>query len=142
MKISARNIFSGKITAITPGNVNTEVEVTLGGSDKIVAIVTNGSVNNLGLTSGKTVTAVIKASSVLDMTDSEGTTLSARNVLAGKVASVNTGAINAEVAIALSSGAAVYATITNEAVAELGLKAGVAASAVFKASSVILGVSD
>jgi molybdate transport system regulatory protein len=44
MKISARNIFQGKITELKLGSVNSEVDVTLGGDDKIVAIVTNGSV--------------------------------------------------------------------------------------------------
>lgn len=141
MKISARNTFDGSISTITPGSVNSEVEISLGGSDKIVAIVTNGSVQRLGLSMGKKVTALIKASSVLVMTGSDGIALSARNVLAGKVGTVSKGAVNAEVAITLPSGATVYATITNEAVAELGLQAGVAASAVFKASSVILGVA-
>ena len=141
MKISARNIFQGSISAIKPGSVNTEVEVALGGHDKLIAIVTNGSVQGLGLVVGKAVTALIKASSVLVMTDSTGIALSARNVLAGKVSKVSNGQVSSEIAIALPSGATVYATITHDAVSELGIKEGVAASAVFKASSVILGVT-
>jgi len=141
MKISARNIFQGSISAIKPGSVNTEVEIALGGNDKIIAIVTNGSAQTLGLAAGKAVTALIKASSVLIMTDSTGIALSARNVLAGKVSKVSNGQVSSEIAIALPSGATVYATITHDAVNELGIKEGVAASAVFKASSVILGVT-
>jgi molybdate transport system regulatory protein len=141
MKISARNVFQGSISAITPGSVNTEVEITLGGSDKVIAIVTNGSAHTLGLAIGKAVTALIKASSVLVMTDSHGILLSARNVLAGKVSKLSNGQVNSEVAITLTSGATVYATITHDAVTELGIKEGVAASAVFKASSVIIGVA-
>ncbi len=141
MKISARNVFQGKISEIKQGAVNAEVDVTLGGNDKIVAIVTNGSLQNLGLATGQAVTALLKASSVLVMTDSSGIALSARNVLTGKVAKVSHGQVNTEVTIALPSGANVCATITNEAVAELGLKEGVNASAVFKASSVIIGVA-
>lgn len=142
MKISARNIFQGSISAIKPGSVNTEVEISLGGNDKIVAIVTNGSVQTLGLAAGKAVTALIKASSILVMTDASGIALSARNVLAGKVSKVSNGQVSSEVGITLPSGATVYATITHDAVSDLGIKEGASASAVFKASSVILGVPN
>jgi molybdate transport system regulatory protein len=50
--------------------------------------------------------------------------------------------VSSEVAIVLPRGTTVYATITHEAVTELGLKEGAAASAVIKSSSVILGVSN
>jgi molybdate transport system regulatory protein len=141
MKISARNIFQGSISAITQGSVNSEVEISLGGNDKLVAIVTNASASSLKLSQGLTVTAIIKASSVLVMTDSTGIKLSARNVLSGTVSKINNGPISSEVSISLASGATVHATITHEAVTELGLQQGSNASAVFKASSVILGVS-
>ena len=141
MKISARNVFQGKITEVKQGSVNSEVDVTIGGNDKIVAIVTNGSVERLGLVAGKAVTVLIKASSVLVMTDASGITLSARNILTGKVSKVNSGPISSEVAIALPSGATVFATITHDAATELGIKEGVTASAVIKSSSVILGVA-
>jgi molybdate transport system regulatory protein len=141
MKISARNVFQGKITEVKLGSVNSEVDVTLGGDDKIVAIVTNGSVQKLGLAAGKAVTVLIKASSVLVMTDGSGITLSARNILAGKVSKLSNGPVSSEVAIALPSGATVYATITHDAVNDLGIKEG-SASAVIKASSVILGVAS
>ena len=134
------NVFQGKVSAIQPGSVNTEVEVTLGGDDKIIAIVTNGSVKKLGLTVGKAATVLVKASSVLVMTDDSGITLSARNILTGKVSKLSNGPVSSEVAIALPSGATVYATITHDAVDELGIKEGMSASAVIKASSVILGV--
>lgn len=141
MKISARNIFGGNITAIKPGSVNSEIEISIGGGDKIVAIVTIGSVQRLGLVVGKAVTVLVKASSVLVMTDTTNIMLSARNALAGKVSKVNNGQVSSEVAIALPSGATVHATITHDAVEELGIREGVAARAVFKASSVILGVA-
>ncbi len=140
MKISARNIFQGSISAITQGSVNSEVEISLGGNDKLVAIVTNASASSLKLSQGLSVTAIIKASSVLVMTDSSDFKLSARNVLSGTVSKINNGPISSEVSISLASGATVHATITHEAVTELGLQQGSSASAVFKASSVIIGV--
>ena len=65
---------------------------------------------------------------------------SARNQLAGKVSQVQKGAVNSEVGIKLPGGSTVYAVVTNEAVLELSLKEGVEASALIKASHVILGV--
>ena len=141
MKISARNIFQGKVIEVKPGAVNTEVEISLGGDDKIVAQVTNTSAQRLGLAKGKAVTALVKASSVLVLTDSSGMMLSARNILTGKVTKLSNGQVASEVTIALPSRANVYATITHDAVNDLGIKEGMKVSGVFKASSVILGVT-
>ena len=66
--------------------------------------------------------------------------VSARNVLPGKVIEVTPGATTARVRLELAGGLLVTASITNEAVAELGLKVGDAASAVIKASDVMIGV--
>jgi len=64
--------------------------------------------------------------------------LSARNVLSGKVIAVEKGQTTAHVKIELSGGAIVTASVTNEAVDDLALKVGDAASAVIKASDVIV----
>jgi molybdopterin-binding protein len=64
--------------------------------------------------------------------------LSARNVLSGKVAGIVKGAVTSHVKIDVE-GTVVTAAITNEAVAELGLKEGGAAYAVIKASDVMVG---
>ena len=141
MKISARNVFQGKISAVTVGAVNGEVLVTTDGGDSIAAIVTNGSIHKLGLAVGKEVTAFVKASFVLVMTEANGVKLSARNCLTGKISKIVEGPVSAEISIALPGGGAVEATITVDAVVEMGLKVGVEATAVFKASSVILAVA-
>lgn len=65
--------------------------------------------------------------------------LSARNVLAGKVVDVKRGATTSNVKIQVAGGATITASITNEAVDELALKVGDAASAIVKASDVIVG---
>ncbi|WP_150427646.1 molybdopterin-binding protein [Dechloromonas sp. CZR5] len=140
MNVSARNTFSGKITALTDGAVNAEVEIGLSGGDRIVAIVTAGSVKSLGLAVGKDAVAYVKAPWVMLLAGPQNVRFSARNQLSGTVSSVQKGAVNTEVGIQLPGGATVYAVVTNEAVMELGLKAGVAATALIKASHVILGV--
>lgn len=140
MNVSARNAFKGQITAIVNGAVNAKVELTLAGGDKIVAIVTEESVKSLGLAVGKDAIAYVKAPWVMVLTGEANVLFSARNQLTGKVVKLSKGAINSEIGIELSGGTVVYAVITNEAVLELGLKEGVTATALIKASHVILGV--
>ena len=65
MKISARNILKGKVVKITQGAVNSEVIIELPGGTRLVSIITNSSVENLGLTEGKEAYAIIKASNVM-----------------------------------------------------------------------------
>ena len=65
--------------------------------------------------------------------------LSARNVLKGKVVKITKGAVNSEVVIELPGGTQVVSIITNSSVKSLGLKKGVEAYAVIKASNVMVG---
>jgi molybdate transport system regulatory protein len=140
MKVSARNVFKGTISQLHEGAVNAEVSLTLSGGNQLVAVVTMESVKNLGLAVGKEAVALVKAPWVMLMTESSDIRLSARNCLEGKVTSVTDGAVNAEVVIRLDGGSEVYSIVTREAVAELGLAPGVSATAVIKASHIILGV--
>lgn len=140
MKVSARNVFKGTVKQLRNGAVNAEVVVTLPGGSELVAIVTEESVKSLGLAQGKDVIALVKAPWVMLMTEAEDIRLSARNSLAGTVKSVTDGAVNAEVVLGLPGGTEVVAVVTRDAVNELGLAVGVKATAVIKASHVILGV--
>ena len=65
--------------------------------------------------------------------------LSARNILKGKIVDVVKGQTTAHVRIDIGA-AVITASITNEAVEELGLKRGMAASAVIKSSDVIVAI--
>ena len=69
MKLSARNILKGKVVKIVPGAVNAEVTLQLPGGDQSVSIITNGSIESLGLKVGRDAYAVIKASSVMIAVD-------------------------------------------------------------------------
>jgi molybdopterin-binding protein len=64
--------------------------------------------------------------------------LSARNVLKGRIVEVKKGATTAHVRIELPGGAVITSSITNEAVEELRLAAGMDAYAVIKASDVMV----
>jgi molybdopterin-binding protein len=65
--------------------------------------------------------------------------ISARNRLKGRVVEVKKGATTAHVRLDVN-GTIVTASITNEAVEELGLKAGQDAYAIAKASDVMIGL--
>jgi molybdopterin-binding protein len=69
MKISARNVFKGKVAEVRPGNVNTEVILDIPGGLQIVSMISKESAAHLGLKKGKTAYAVIKASSVMVAVD-------------------------------------------------------------------------
>jgi molybdopterin-binding protein len=66
--------------------------------------------------------------------------ISARNVLKGKVVEIEKGRTTAHVRIDIGNGKVVTASITNQAVDELGLSSGQEASAVIKASDVMVAV--
>jgi len=65
--------------------------------------------------------------------------LSARNQLKGKIVDITKGATTSHVRVDLGHGVIVTASITNEAVADLGLQKGDDAWAVIKASDVMIG---
>jgi molybdopterin-binding protein len=67
--------------------------------------------------------------------------LSARNQIKGKILEVKKGATTSHVRLEIAPGQVVTASITNEAVDELKLKAGDAAFAIIKASDVMIGVA-
>ena len=137
---SARNQLVGTISAIREGAVNAEIDIRLKGGEDLVAQITIPSVKNLDLAVGKPVTALLKASWLILGTGEEAPKVSARNRLKGSVVSVTKGAVNSEVDIELVGGDTVVASITNVSVEALGLKAGVTAWALFKASAVILAI--
>ncbi len=141
MQTSARNQFAGEVVDITHGAVNDEVTLRTADGLEIVAIITHGSATTLGLSAGKRAFALVKASSVIVMVDVSKNQVSARNCIAGTVTGVTKGAVNSEVTIE-AGGAQIAAIVTTESVERLGLAAGKAASAIFKASSVIVGVES
>ena len=66
--------------------------------------------------------------------------LSARNQLKGKVVNIKEGAVNGTVTIEMPCGQQVVASITMDSIKSLGLKPGVEATAIIKATSVMVGV--
>jgi len=69
VKISARNVLKGKVKQVVHGVVSSEITVELQGGVEIVSVITKASAENLGLTAGKEVYTVIKASNVMIASD-------------------------------------------------------------------------
>ncbi len=141
MRTSARNQFVGSVSLVRAGAVNDEVELTLANGARIVATVTRESTQTLGLRTGQRAFALVKASSVLLAAGDAPLRVSARNQLAGTVAAVHPGAVNAEVVVEIAGGLHVAAIVTRASVAALDLAPGRPALALFDASSVILGTA-
>jgi molybdate transport system regulatory protein len=150
MKTSARNQWLGEVTAVHPGAVNDEVELRLPGGQRLTAMVTRDSTQALGLQPKAPVIALVKSSAVMLAVDLGDARVSAGNRLVGTVLRVTPGAVNAEVivrTVAMGADASdagepldVVAVVPQAAVGELGLVPGAAATALVKASDVVLAV--
>ncbi|HEY8354581.1 MAG TPA: TOBE domain-containing protein [Methylophilaceae bacterium] len=140
VRTSARNQFFGRVTAIATGPVNVEVELTLTGGDVIHAVITHDSLQELGLEVGGEAWALVKASWVMLALPEAAAGISVRNRLSGRMERIVTGSVNAEVTVRLASGNTVCAVVTDDSVNSLGLQEGAEVCALFKASSVILGI--
>ena len=138
MKLSARNQFAGVVTKVADGAVNGIVTVEVNGTP-VSATISMAAIRELGLEPGKKAYAVIKATEVMVGLGAH-LPLSARNQFPGRVLSVEKGAVNSIVRMEVLGGNTLSATISNMAVAELGLEPGVEALAVIKATSVMVGI--
>lgn len=142
MWISARNQLKGTVSNISQGGVNSVVTIDVG-AVSVKASITIEAVNALSLEEGKTVFAVIKASSVMFAAGSEPIKgISARNQLPGTITSVQKGLVNGHVSIQLPNGSMIMGSITNEAIDELGLAEGGSAVAIVKSTDVMVGTED
>ncbi|MBR4330647.1 MAG: TOBE domain-containing protein [Candidatus Riflebacteria bacterium] len=135
--LSARNQFEGTVSKVTEGAVNGIVTIDVNGTP-VTATISMGSIKNLDIKPGVKACAVVKATEV--MVGKGKLQLSARNQFPGKVIAIEEGAVNAIVKIEALGGNTVTSTISLAAVKELGLKVGEEATAVIKATSVMVGI--
>jgi len=141
MNLSARNVWLGQVESIEEGMVNSVVNIQLKGGDAVSSVITGNSVKRLGLAPGKEVMAIVKASNVLLGSNIEPQAISARNILTGTINSIVPGAVNDEVIIDLPGGSSVTSIITSASVKRLEFIPGMEASAIIKASDVLLATS-
>lgn len=65
MKLSARNVFPGKVTQVTRGQTTSHVKIDIGHGLIVTASITNEAVDDLKLKQGDSASAIIKASEVI-----------------------------------------------------------------------------
>jgi molybdate transport system regulatory protein len=65
MQLSGRNQLAATVRSVTLGGVMAEVVMELDGGQELVAAITRGSVERMGLEAGQRVLAVVKATEVM-----------------------------------------------------------------------------
>jgi molybdopterin-binding protein len=65
MELSSRNQLQSTVKDVRVGTIMAEVVMELAGGQEIVAAITRGSCEQLGLKAGDQVTAIIKATEVI-----------------------------------------------------------------------------
>ena len=65
LNISARNKIDGIIDYINKGDVNSEVVIDIGNTNKIASVITTNSIESLNLKEGMKVSAIVKSSDVM-----------------------------------------------------------------------------
>ena len=136
MSLSIRNQLPGTVASVTPGEVMATVKVRLDGGQDLTAAVTLEAVEDLGLTTGSAVRALIKSTEV-SLATGPVSGVSIRNQLPGTVSDVATGGAMARVKVDVAGGELTSA-ITKDAVTELGLATGSPVVALIKATEVSL----
>ena len=139
MKTTARNSLHATIESIRPGAVNAEVRMDIGG-ETLVAIVTRGSIERLGLNVGAPVTVLIKASFIILASPETAGSVSARNQIKGRVTHIEPGSVNTEILLDIGGGKTLTAIVTEASAQKLGYKKGDELVALIKASHIIVGM--
>ncbi|MFJ8717576.1 molybdopterin-binding protein [Streptomyces violaceus] len=138
MSLSIRNQLPGTVTAVTPGEAMATVRVRLAGGQDLTAAITREAADDLGLTPGTDVRALVKSTEVaLATTPVQG--LSIRNRLPGTVTAIAAGDAMASVRITVEGGE-LTAAITKDAADDLRLSAGTPVVALIKSTEVSLAV--
>ncbi len=65
MKLSARNVFKGKVLDVKEGQIMAKVKVDLGGGNVISSLISVEAVRDLDVKVGEEINVVIKATSVM-----------------------------------------------------------------------------
>jgi molybdate transport system regulatory protein len=141
MRTSARNQFQGRVEMISAGPINTEVTLAINEQERLTAIITSESVEQLGLSLGSEAYALIKASFIILTPGDANLITSARNRLCGSLRDLRHGPVNSEAIIELKGGKTLTAIITEESTKAMQLEQGCSVCALIKASHVILGVN-
>jgi molybdate transport system regulatory protein len=138
LKLSVRNALFCKIAKITRAPINIEVKLEVSPGLIVTTVITNASVNELGLVPGRWCVAMVNASSVMLAQKDSAPRISARNKIAGTVVHRTDDGADSEVTIDIGGGKTITAVVTRAGADEAGATTGAQVLAIFKTSHVIL----
>ena len=137
-KTSARNRFFGKVTTVERGDIQSLVRLVTPAGHALVAVITNDSVDRLGLTAGRLLTAEVKAPWVV-LTRSDGQPASsAENRFHGTITSIRRGRVSSEIAVRIDESTELCAIVSTAGWRQLGLKERDQVRVLFNCFAVIL----
>jgi molybdate transport system regulatory protein len=139
-KTSARNAFFGKIESIRRGDIQSQVELTTLAGHTITTVITNDSLQALGLRKGGLATAEVKAPWIILHKGEEEPACSAENRRKGIIARKSKGRISTEYVVRLADGTELCSIITAAGSQRLDLQEGDVVWAFFNCFSVVLHV--
>lgn len=139
-KTSARNAFFGKVTQLKRDDVQAIVEIASVGGLRVNAVITNHSLDRLGLKRGSLVMAEVKAPWVLLYRGDEQPKTTAENVFLGAVRRMTSGRISTEVVVEIPGGTELCSIITAESAKRLRIRENDVLWAAFNAFAVVLHV--
>ncbi|MBH3339586.1 TOBE domain-containing protein [Pseudomonas mendocina] len=139
LRTSARNQLTGRVQAIHAHGHNDLIDIELPGGGYLQALITHDSTENLQLSEGSSVVALIKAG-WLELQPLKQPVDPERNALEGHIERILPGSDGpSEVRVSLANGQTLCASVEPEQLARLGVVAGDPVRAQFAASQVLLG---
>ncbi len=141
-RTSARNTFFGRIESIRRGTIQSQVRLVTIDGFSIATVITNDSLERLGLRRGRMLTAEVKAPLVLLQAGEQQPACSADNLLRGRVVAVKPGPVTSECVVQVAEGVEVCAIISSARRNTLNLRQGMAVWVLFSCFAVVLQADD
>ena len=139
-KTSARNTFFGKISAVLKGDIQSQVELVTVSGATVTTVITNNSVERLGLKVGSLITAEIKAPWVILQKTHVQPMCSAENMFSGTVAQILRGKLTTEFIVRIQDGTEVCSLVTEKSRQKLNIREKDDVWVMFNSFAVILHV--
>jgi molybdate transport system regulatory protein len=141
-RTSARNLLAGHVVGVHRGEILSEVTLQTSDGHRVTSVITNTSLENLGLKRDAPVIGMIKAPLVTLSTGEDPPTTSAPNVFRGCVTAVRSDGIMVEVIAELQGGVEVCALITAGSLERMQLVVEDNAWVVIDTSAVVLSLAS
>lgn len=113
-KTSARNTFFGKIGSIRRGDIQSQVELITIGGHIVTTVITNNSLETLGLKEGSLVAAEVKAPWVIVQKARAKPVCTAENVFRGTICKIVHGKLTTEIIVHVQDGIELCSVVTEE----------------------------